>query len=107
MVSADFDSEIAPEYSIGEFEIQNYLELKNETEIMYSEPISNFGITWRLKVYPNGNGQAKDNYLSVFLEMLKGYSDSAKYDYKIEMEHPSNSEGKVSREYTSEFEAGE
>jgi hypothetical protein len=29
------------------------------------------GVLWRLKVYPNGNGVAKNNYLSVFLEMQK------------------------------------
>lgn len=44
---------------------------------MYSDPalITKSGLTWRLKVYPNGNGIAKGNYISVFLEMLKGLPD--------------------------------
>jgi len=81
--------------------------LRKKKEIIYSDNLSNYGITWRLKVYPNGNGQAKGNYLSVFLEMVKGYPSPARYDYKIEMENTINSKNKISREYTSEFEVGE
>ena len=106
-VSIDFGSDISPDYETKEFELHNYLEIKEHTEIIYSECLSHHGITWRLKVYPNGNGQAKGNYLSVFLEMVKGYSISAKYDYKIEMENSANFENRISREYTSDFEVGE
>lgn len=109
-VNTEFASEIVPEYENGKFVITNFSKVKEEKEIVYSDPIISNGITWRLKVYPNGNGQAKDNYLSVFLEMVKGYSSTAKYDYKIEMinqDHPDSAEHNVSREYTSEFEVGE
>lgn len=102
-----FKSDICPEYLKGCFIIKDYPQIINEKEIIYSEPLVQYGITWRLKVYPNGNGQAKGNYLSVFLEMVKGYSESAKYDYKIEMENLLNPAISVSREYTSEFEVGE
>jgi len=103
----EFKSDFLPEYLEGEFIIRNYTEIVGNKEIIYSEELENYGITWRLKVYPNGNGQAKGNYLSVFLEMVKGYSSSAKYDYKIEMENTVNALNNVSREYTSEFEVGE
>jgi tripartite motif-containing protein 37 len=45
------------------------------------------GITWRLKVYPNGNGSnAHGNYISVFLEMQKGIATEAHpYEYRVEM----------------------
>jgi tripartite motif-containing protein 37 len=45
---------------------------------VYSDPplVTKSGLSWRLKVYPNGNGIAKGNYISVFLEMLKGLADS-------------------------------
>ena len=43
------------------------------------------GLTWRLKVYPNGNGIAKGNYISIFLEMLKGLAEPSKYEYRVEM----------------------
>ena len=36
-------------------------------------------LIWRLKVYPNGNGVAAGEYLSVFLEMVRGPEDSSKY----------------------------
>lgn len=102
-----FKSDLCPEYLKGVFIIVNYPQMIEEKEIIYSEPLVHYGITWRLKVYPNGNGQAKGNYLSVFLEMVKGNSSSAKYDYKIEMENLQNPLISVSREYTSEFEVGE
>ncbi|MFN9905008.1 MAG: hypothetical protein ACK56F_02635 [bacterium] len=45
--------------------------------MLYSEPplVTKSGLTWRLKVYPNGNGIARGNYISVFLEMVKGLPD--------------------------------
>lgn len=54
-------------------------------EVVYSEPLMFNGLTWRLKVYPNGNGIAKGNYISIFLEMLKGLSETSKYEYRVEM----------------------
>ena len=106
-MSTEFSSEIVPEYQSSIFEIVHYNEVKQTEEIIYSEPLVLNGITWRLKVYPNGNGQAKDNYISVFLEMVKGYSNVGEYDYKIEMINHNDPQNNVSREYTSEFEVGE
>lgn len=106
-IPAQFKSDILPEYLKGEFKILSYPQTLREKEIIYSDPLTSYGITWRLKVYPNGNGQAKGSHLSVFLEMLKGYSTPAKYDYKIEMHNHQNPLNSVSREYTSEFEVGE
>jgi hypothetical protein len=39
--------------------------------------VSSSGLTWRLKVYPNGNGVARDKYLSVFVELTHGPSSDA------------------------------
>ena len=52
---------------------------------MYSPPLFANGLKWRLKVYPNGNGNARGLYLSVFLELLDGVTEPSKYEYKIEM----------------------
>lgn len=41
-------------------------------ESLYSLPIGCNGVSWRLKVYPNGNGIVKERYLSVFLELTSG-----------------------------------
>lgn len=107
-LTEDFTAEIIPTYLCGEFVIQNYtLTREKESEIIYSDLIEDHGIKWRLKVYPNGNGQAKENYISIFLEMKDGYSSIGKYDYKIEMIHPTNPSSNISREYASDFEKGE
>jgi len=84
-VSIDFSSDIVPEYEQSVFVIKNFSRIRqsqnqisDENEIVYSDPplVTQSGLTWRLKVYPNGNGIAKGNYISVFLEMLKGLPDS-------------------------------
>jgi len=59
---------------------------------VYSDFLITNGLTWRLKVYPNGNGNAKKTYLSVFLEMVKGYKEVSKYEYRIDMIHPIDKE---------------
>ena len=78
---------------------------------MYSDPplVTKSGLTWRLKVYPNGNGIAKGNYISVFLEMLKGLPETQtqKYQYRVEMINHRNPSAQVVREFGSDFEVGE
>jgi hypothetical protein len=96
-----------PDYMKGEFIIENFSTVKEIKETIYSDPLTSYGVTWRLKVYPNGNGSARGNFLSVFLEMVKGYSTPAKYDYKLEMENCLDKDLNISREYTSEFVVGE
>lgn len=83
-VSIDFTSELVPQYEQSIFVIKNFSRIRSsdseadENEIVYSDPplVTRSGLTWRLKVYPNGNGIAKGNYISVFLEMLKGLPDT-------------------------------
>ena len=106
-VSYEFSSDLVPNYISGEFKIQNYSDVKESQEIVYSDIIMNNGLHWRLKVYPNGNGNAVNTYLSVFLEMIKGHKESNKYEYRIEMIHPTDPSLKINREYSSDFEIGE
>ena len=85
-VSIDFTSELVPQYEQAVFVIKNFNRIRNsqpnqtseENEIVYSDPplVTRSGLSWRLKVYPNGNGIAKGNYISVFLEMLKGLPET-------------------------------
>jgi tripartite motif-containing protein 37 len=65
------------------------------------------GLTWRLKVYPNGNGIAKGNYISIFLEMLQGLSVPSKYEYRVEMINHKDTSVQIVREFSSDFEVGE
>jgi len=106
-VTPEFRSEIVPQFDSAIFHLRPYSQLRQNTEVIYSEPLQANGLTWRLKVYPNGNGVAKGVYLSVFLEMLKGLQDSSKYEYKVEMINHKDPDAVVLREFASEFETGE
>jgi tripartite motif-containing protein 37 len=64
-------------------------------------------VEWRLKVYPKGNGLAREKYLSVFVEMSKALGVQNKYEYRIELVNPSEPNLTVKREYCSTFEIGE
>lgn len=57
--------EIIPEFHSFTYELANFSSL--DYTIVYSESYLLNGIEWRLKIYPKGNGQAKDKCLSVFL----------------------------------------
>ena len=52
--------------------------LKRKADPVYSSHLNCNGIKWRLKVYPDGNGVARSNYLSVFLELVEGVSETSK-----------------------------
>ena len=66
----DFVSELVPPYEGGSFVLQGYSQLLVDArsdsrgeaaEAKYSgSMVSSSGLTWRLKVYPNGNGVARD-----------------------------------------------
>lgn len=53
-VDCDFVSEVVPTYDSAVFEITNFSELQSTVEVIYSAPLHANGLTWRLKVYPNG-----------------------------------------------------
>jgi tripartite motif-containing protein 37 len=71
----DFVCELVPPYEGGSFSLPNYTRLRESAqghaaEALYSVPLhGSSGLMWRLKVYPNGNGVARDTYLSVFVEL--------------------------------------
>lgn len=106
-ISWDFESEIVPPYECGEFLISNYSRVRESLEVIYSQPLFANGLTWRLKVYPNGNGVARGCYLSVFLEMLRGLHETSKYEYRVEMVSEKTTHQCVVREFASDFEEGE
>ncbi|XP_063675113.1 E3 ubiquitin-protein ligase TRIM37-like isoform X3 [Bolinopsis microptera] len=110
-VPADFVSEIVPQYQSASFVLRNFSMLKRKADPVYSSHLNCNGIKWRLKVYPDGNGVARSNYLSVFLELVEGVSETSKYEYKVEMlQHNCNgtrSIANVVREFASDFEVGE
>ncbi|XP_068630099.1 E3 ubiquitin-protein ligase TRIM37-like isoform X2 [Battus philenor] len=108
-VPADFHSEIVPSYDSSTFPLSNFTQLQHAAAPVYSAPLHVNGLCWRLKVYPDGNGVVRGNYLSVFLELSAGLPETSKYEYRVEMLHqvsrdPSKN---IVREFASDFEVGE
>lgn len=65
-------SEVIPKFEAGTLVIKSFSDKMIQSEPIYSLPIGCNGVSWRLKVYPNGNGIVRDRYLSVFLELTSG-----------------------------------
>lgn len=59
--------------------MQGFSQLQRKADPVYSTPLHCNGLCWRLKVYPDGNGVVRGNYLSVFLELSAGYPETSKY----------------------------
>lgn len=108
-VPADFQSEIVPGYDSSTFVMQNFTVLQRKADPVYSPPLHINGLCWRLKVYPDGNGVVRGNYLSVFLELSAGLSETSKYEYRVEMIHQGSRDASknIIREFASDFEIGE
>ena len=77
-VPADVQSEVVPPYSCSVFTIDDFTRLRADADPVYSPPLFVDGLKWRLKVYPDGNGIVRGNYLSVFLELTSGVAEPAK-----------------------------
>jgi hypothetical protein len=56
-----------PSYTEFTYEMKGYGGLGEG--VLYSQAENVNGVEWRLKVYPRGNGKARGQWLSVFLEM--------------------------------------
>ncbi|XP_015439600.1 PREDICTED: E3 ubiquitin-protein ligase TRIM37-like [Dufourea novaeangliae] len=108
-VPADFHSEIVPGYDSATFAMQNFTQLQLKADPVYSAPLHVNGLCWRLKVYPDGNGVVRGNYLSVFLELSAGLPETSKYEYRVEMIHQGSRDisKNIVREFASDFEIGE
>ncbi|RNA39159.1 E3 ubiquitin- ligase TRIM37 [Brachionus plicatilis] len=105
----DFISEIVPPYDSSTFTIHNFSQLKHQADPVYSPALNVNGLSWRLKVYPDGNGVVRGNYLSVFLELSAGLTETSKYEYRVEMIHQQSKDlsKSIVREFASDFEVGE
>lgn len=103
-IVSDFGNSISIRPAVGCFVLKPYSIYKNSNEIVYSDPLIADGITWRIKIYPNGTGAYKNIYLSLFVEMVKGWSQMGSYCYKITLVKPERESENVEREYVSEFE---
>ncbi|KAG0695213.1 E3 ubiquitin-protein ligase TRIM37 [Chionoecetes opilio] len=89
--------------------MNNFSQLQHKADPVYSPPLHVNGLSWRLKVYPDGNGVVRGNYLSVFLELSAGLPETSKYEYRVEMIHQGSRDASknIVREFASDFEVGE
>lgn len=62
------------------------------------------GLIWRVKVYPNGTGSYNGQYLSLFIEMVKGWENGGSYCYKVVLVKPGKESQNLEKEYVSDFE---
>ncbi|KAJ8266545.1 hypothetical protein GJAV_G00131660 [Gymnothorax javanicus] len=108
-VPPDFTSELVPSYDSSTFVLANFSTLRQRADPVYSPPLQVSGLCWRLKVYPDGNGVVRGNYVSVFLELSAGLPETSKYEYRVEMVHQASSDPtkNIIREFASDFEVGE
>ncbi|XP_061755024.1 E3 ubiquitin-protein ligase TRIM37-like isoform X1 [Nerophis ophidion] len=108
-VPPDFTSELVPAYDSSTFVLVHFSTLRQRADPVYSPPLQICGLCWRLKVYPDGNGVVRGNYLSVFLELSAGLPETSKYEYRVEMVHQASSDPSknIIREFASDFEVGE
>ncbi|XP_038054769.1 E3 ubiquitin-protein ligase TRIM37-like isoform X2 [Patiria miniata] len=108
-VPADFMSELVPTYDSSRFVLNGFTALQHKADPVYSPPLTTSGLNWRLKVYPDGNGVVRGNYLSVFLELSAGLPETSKYEYRVEMIHQATHDNSknIVREFASDFEVGE
>ncbi|XP_077597067.1 E3 ubiquitin-protein ligase TRIM37 isoform X2 [Stigmatopora nigra] len=108
-VPPDFTSELVPAYDSSTFVLVNFSTLRQRADPVYSPPLQISGLCWRLKVYPDGNGVVRGNYLSVFLELSAGLPETSKYEYRVEMVHQASNDlsKNIIREFASDFEVGE
>ncbi|MGH0157831.1 UNVERIFIED_CONTAM: hypothetical protein FKN15_036144 [Acipenser sinensis] len=81
-VPPDFTSELVPGYDSSTFVLANFSTLRQRADPVYSPPLQISGLCWRLKVYPDGNGVVRGNYLSVFLELSAGLPETSKYQVR-------------------------
>ena len=61
-------------------------------------------MTWRIKVYPNGTGIYNGSYLSLFIELVRGWKDGGSFQYKVILVKPGKEEENISKDYISDFE---
>lgn len=59
---------------------------------------------WRLKIYPNGAGIFKSVYVSVFVELIKGWPKGGQYFYKIVLKNLNENGEDLEKSYVSDFE---
>lgn len=80
----------------------SFKEASGESNFILSSPYSIGVNIWRIKLYPNGNGNGVGRYLSLFIGKDEGVTESLPYEYKVEIQN-SDPESLFVKQYISDF----
>ena len=107
-ISPIFNCEWKPDYTCSFFEFKFDQSMPNgdvDSSPIFSEPLLLNGMSWRLKIYPHGNGVARQEYISVFVELSSAIlPGSYTCEYQIGLK---NNDQCISRNFQSDFDVGE
>lgn len=86
--------------------IKNFTKLSNKYTIFSPNYKLNF-LTWQFLIYPNGYGDLKGKYLSIFLGLKEGDKDTIyPYSYSIELINVKKGKNFITNSYDYDFEEG-
>ncbi len=77
-VATELPSELAPPMASTSFTAGGFEALRAAEAPVFSDALVCNGQHWRLKVYPNGNGPARGQHLSAFVELTSGFAGTAR-----------------------------
>ncbi|MES1916011.1 MAG: hypothetical protein MHM6MM_007874, partial [Cercozoa sp. M6MM] len=115
---------LVPAFAQRCVKVADFAQLVATDAVVYSQPLQLFHRNWRLKVYTAGNGAARGEFLSVFLELVPDESadtqevdveqsesaeqqSDAPIEYVVELCHASDARRNVARTFASAFANGE
>ncbi|KFB39607.1 AGAP004202-PA-like protein [Anopheles sinensis] len=91
LLSAEVDllkKETKPDCLNHVFTVRNVVEAAKNFGCLYSDVLADdLGGSWRLQIFPGGNGECKGNFLSIFLELHNGIPN--KYEFTVALLHRS------------------
>ena len=105
------ENELLPQYYSIKILIPNFKDTvinfreanESSSKFIYSSKITAGGNVWKAKIYPNGNGNGLNNYLSLFFELIHGYPKESTYYYKMEIFSNIPEEENLQKQYASIF----
>jgi hypothetical protein len=95
-----------PPYVEGTFVARNFargLGRPDDPPFVYTDEQIIYGNVWRLKIYPNGNMNARMTHVSVFLELRRGPEIKTSYHYRLDLRSRDPTERPIVRECRSDF----
>ncbi|RUP46940.1 hypothetical protein BC936DRAFT_146344 [Jimgerdemannia flammicorona] len=116
VVDPTIEAWFMPKYTEARVTVPGFRERCLEKETFKSAIMTVYGVSWRLKVYCGGNEQAKDKYVSVFVELVSSVFPNSReeYQYRIELvswdKHPSGAPDapkSIVRDYAKTFAVNE